>query len=29
VGADALAVIPANTHVANGDTITCLWIKGS
>lgn len=28
VGADALAVIPANASVAAGDTLTCLWIRG-
>lgn len=27
VGADALAVIPANTTVEQGDSVTCLWIR--
>ncbi|WNK19942.1 molybdopterin molybdotransferase MoeA [Halomonas piscis] len=28
VGADVLVVVPANTAVAKGDAVTCLWIKG-
>jgi molybdopterin molybdotransferase len=27
VGADALAAIPANSHVAEGDRIECLWLS--
>ncbi|WP_111411884.1 gephyrin-like molybdotransferase Glp [Billgrantia lactosivorans] len=28
VGADALALIPANAHVKEGDAIECLWLRG-
>jgi molybdopterin molybdotransferase len=28
VGADALALIPADTHIAEGDSVECLWLRG-
>ncbi|MGQ4879832.1 gephyrin-like molybdotransferase Glp [Billgrantia sp. LNSP4103-1] len=29
VAADALAVIPADSHIVEGDKVECLWLKGA
>ncbi|MGO2392936.1 MAG: gephyrin-like molybdotransferase Glp, partial [Halomonas sp.] len=29
ISADAFAVIPANSEIAKGDSISCLWLAGA